>query len=223
MSACVLFRRSGAVRLDTGTHCLRNGLLSGAPAGAFCAGAALDRVPNGGLDDALAGSLRTGRSRLFDRRLNVARYERALDIAMAPEFNVAHGFAVAFENAIRIRERGAARETQIHVPRAGRDVAEHVLHPSAEAEPDGDRVHLIDRLRGVRRLLENNLAQRQREFGDVPIIGLKETEQLRVGRTPLSQMWPARTEYTLNSMEAGGTIGILGLPDTRFLLKVPTT
>jgi hypothetical protein len=123
---------------------------------------------------------------------------------MAPELDVAHGFAVAFENAIRIRQRGPAWEAEIHVVRAGRYVAKHVLHLSAESEPDGDRIHLIDRFRSVRRLFENNLAQRQRDFRDVPVIGLEESEQLRVGRTSLGRFWHVKNEYTLSWIDGGG-------------------
>ncbi len=50
-----------------------------------------------------------------------------------------------FEHAIRVGKRRASRKAEIDVPRVGGDVAEHVLHLSAEAEPDRDGVDLLDR------------------------------------------------------------------------------
>src|SRR4051794_31682896 len=100
---------------------------------------------------------------------------------------------------MRIRKRGAAREAEIHVPRVGGDITKHVLHLSAEAEPDRNRVHLIDRLRGVGRLFEHYLAQRESEFRDMPVIRRKELKQLGVGRTSPRHIGHARTEYTSKS------------------------
>jgi hypothetical protein len=65
------------------------------------------------------------------------------------------------------------------VPRIGRDVTEHVLHLSAEPEPNGHCVHLVDRLRGVGRFLKNHLSQRESEIRDVPVVGFEESERLR--------------------------------------------
>ena len=132
------------------------------------------------LDDAFARSARTELRSLLHRRPDVAPHEGTLHIALALEFDVAHGLTLAFEYPTRIGQRTSARESQVDVPRVGRDIAEHVLHLSAEPEPDGHRVHLVDRLRGVGRFLKNHLSEREREIRDVPVVGFEESEQLRI-------------------------------------------
>src|SRR5882724_48666 len=97
------------------------------------------------------GFSRSARRRpyLLHRRPDVAAHEGTLQITLAFEFDMPHGLAVAFQHAIRIGQRRAAREAEIHVLRVGGDVAEHVLHLSAVAEPDGDGVNLVNRFGGV--------------------------------------------------------------------------
>ena len=55
-----------------------------------------------------------------------------LQIALTREFDVPHGFALAFEDTIRVGKGRASRKAEIDVPRVGRDVTEHVLHLFAE-------------------------------------------------------------------------------------------
>src|SRR6185369_197709 len=77
-----------------------------------------------------------------------------------------------------IGQRRPSQKPEIHVPGAGRDVAEHVLHLSTEPEPDGNRVYLINRLGRVRRLLQNDLPQGQCKFGNVGVVRFEEPEEL---------------------------------------------
>jgi|HubBroStandDraft_6_1064221.scaffolds.fasta_scaffold03512_11 hypothetical protein len=135
------------------------------------------------LDDAFARSARTQPRRVLHRRLDVAPHEGTIHIALAPELDVAHGLTLAFQHPIRIGQRTPARESQVDMPRVGRNVTEHVLHLSAEPEPNGNRVHLVDRLRGIGRFLKNHLSQRESEIRDVPVVGFKESEQLGIRGT----------------------------------------
>src|SRR5258708_1807399 len=77
----------------------------------FHQSAALSRVLNGAPDHTCSGPTRAGWRRLFHRRLDIAPHEWTVQIALALEFDVAHGLAVAFEHTIRIGQRGAARES----------------------------------------------------------------------------------------------------------------
>ena len=149
----------------------------------FYHAAALRRALRGALDDTFSGPARARRHSAFDRGLDIAPDEGTLDVAPAPEFDVPQAFAVAFEHPIRIGQRGAARESQVDVPRIRRDVAEHVFHLAAEAEPDGHGVELIDRFGCVRYFFEDDFAEGKREVGDVRVVSLEESEELRVGRT----------------------------------------
>ncbi len=134
------------------------------------------------LDDAFAGSARTQLRHLLHRRLDVTAHEGTLHIALAPELDVAHGLALAFEHTIRVGQTASAGESQVDVPRVGRDVTEHILHLPTEPEPNGDRVHLVDRLGGIGCFLKNHLPEREGEIRNVPVVSFEETEQLNIWR-----------------------------------------
>src|ERR1700722_5753968 len=116
------------------------------------------------LYDGLASSASVARRGLFHGGSDVTAHERPLQITQTAEFNVPHRFSFAFHHPIRIRQLCAARESQIHMPRAGRDIAEHILHLAAEAKPDRHRIHLVDRFRRIRRFFENYFPQSERQF-----------------------------------------------------------
>ncbi len=134
-------------------------------------------------DNALAGSRRTGSTSLLHSRLDVAAQEGTFDILLGPELDVAHGFAIAFKNSIRIGEGASARESQVDVLRVGGDVTEHILHLAAEPEPNGHGVDLVDRLGGVGRFFKDHVAEREGEIGDMPVVGFEEAEELGIRGT----------------------------------------
>ena len=113
-----------------------------------------------------------------------------------------HGLAIAFEDAIRVGKGGAPRKAEIDVPRVGRDVTEHVLHLFAEAEPDRDGVDLIDRFGRVGDLFEDDFAEGEREVGYGAVVGFKESDELRIGRTS-----HIRREYNVDHREPEPAFG----------------
>jgi uncharacterized protein len=90
---------------------------------------------------------------------------------------VAYGLALTFEHMIRIRQVRAAWEAEIHVFGVSGDVAEHVFHLAAEAEPEGDGVDAVDGFGRVGRFFENDLAQGEGEIRDVRVIGGEEPDE----------------------------------------------
>ena len=68
------------------------------------------------------------------------------------------------------------------MPRVGGDVAEHVLHLAAEAEPNGNGVDLIDRFGSIGRFLKNDFTESECEVGNRPVVGFQEAQQLWMGR-----------------------------------------
>ncbi len=146
----------------------------------------------GALNDGFAGSAFGRRlTQLFDGRADITPQKRPIKIARTRELDVAHVLAIAFEYAIRIGKGRASRKPEIDVPRVGRDVAEHVLHLFAEAEPDCDGVGPIDGFGGVGNFFEDNFAEGEREVEYGAVVSFEESDELRIGRTLHN-----RREYT---------------------------
>jgi hypothetical protein len=103
------------------------------------------------LEDALAGSARRrGGTQLVRWTPGYAANVIPLEFRGARELYVTHRFAFPFEHATRVGMGRASRKAEVDVPGAGGDVAKHVLHLPAEAEPDGHGVDLMDRFGRVR-------------------------------------------------------------------------
>src|SRR5712671_630992 len=129
------------------------------------------------LDDALAGSSwGRGLTQLFDGCADITTHKRPLQIALTRKLDVPHGLAIAFEDTIRVGKGRASRKAEIDVSRVGGDVTEHVLHLSAEAEPDRNRVDLIDRFGRVGHFFENDFAEGEGEVDYRAVVGFEESD-----------------------------------------------
>lgn len=79
---------------------------------------------------------------------------------------------------MRVGKLRAAVEAEVHMGAVSYDVAKSVLQRFAgEGEADRDGVAFDQGLNGVRRLLENDLAQRQSQIDEVWIVGSEVAEQ----------------------------------------------
>ncbi len=121
---------------------------------------------------------------LGDSGAQEAAHEWTVEIIVVADADVADELSGALENAVGIGEQCASVETQVHMIGIGDNVAEAIFERLAgKRESDSDCITVDKGFEGFGGFFENNLAKREREIGDLRIIGREIGEKFAFGRS----------------------------------------